>query len=159
MFQGFSLESILLIGSCLLVLAVFASRISSIIGIPVLLIFLGLGMLAGSEGLAGIHFENYPVSFAIGSVCLTFILFDGGLRTSWSSVRQILPVGVSLSFFGTVITGAVTGVFAHYALGFGWLSGLLLGAIVSSTDAAAVFSILRSKGLCLKGGAQTDSRT
>lgn len=151
MFQGFSLEFILLLGSCLLVLSVFASRISSIIGIPVLLIFLGLGMLAGSEGLGGIPFEDHPVAFAVGSVCLTFILFDGGLRTSWSGVRPILPVGISLSFFGTVITGIATGVFAHYALGLGWQGGLLLGAIVSSTDAVAVFSILRSKGLCLEG--------
>jgi cell volume regulation protein A len=150
-FQGFSLEFILIFGSALLVFAVLASRISSFTGVPALLIFLGLGMLAGSEGPGGVPFENYAVAFAVGSVCLAFVLFDGGLRTSWSGVRPILRVGTALSVISTVVTGVVTGLFAHYALGLSLLGGLLLGAIVSSTDAAAVFSILRSKNLSLRG--------
>jgi cell volume regulation protein A len=149
-FSGFSLEWILLFGSGLLVLSVLASRISSSLGLPALLIFLGIGMLAGSEGPGQIPFDNYSLAFAIGSVCLAFILFDGGLRTSWRSVRPVLPLATSLSFVGTVVTGVATGVFAHFILKLGWLEGLLLGAIVSSTDAAAVFSILRSRGLGLK---------
>jgi potassium/hydrogen antiporter len=135
--------------SLLLIFSVLASRISSTIGVPALLLFLGLGMLTGSEGPGGIEFDNYGLAFSIGSICLAFILFDGGMRTSWKKVRSILPLGISLSFVGTVVTGIVTGIFAHYILGLSWLSGLLLGAIVSSTDAAAVFSILRARKLSL----------
>jgi len=148
---GFSLEFILLFSSSLLVISVLFSRVSSTFGVPALLIFLVLGMLAGSEGPGGIPFDNYSLAFAIGSVCLAFILFDGGLRTSWNDAKPIFPIGISLSFFGTAITGIVTGIFAHFFLGLGLLEGLLLGGIASSTDAAAVFSILRSKGLSLKG--------
>ena len=151
LFSGHSLETILLAGSILLIISVLASRISSRFGVPLLLIFLVIGMLAGSEGPGQIDFENYSLSFAIGSICLAFIVFDGGLRTSWSRTRPILAVGTSLSFFGTLITGLATGIFAHYALGMSWIAGLLLGAIVSSTDAAAVFGILRAKHLKLKG--------
>lgn len=150
-FHDHSLEFILLAGSVLLILSVLASRISSKFGVPVLLLFLGIGMLAGSEGAGKIAFNDYPLAFAIGSVCLALILFDGGARTSWKSVRPILPLGVSLSFVGTVVTGLATGAFAHYGLGLPWVEGMLLGAIVSSTDAAAVFGILRARSLSLKG--------
>lgn len=150
-FLDHSLEFILLAGSILLIISVLASRISSIFGIPVLLLFLGIGMLAGSEGPGQISFDDYPLAFAIGSVCLALIIFDGGARTSWKSVRPILPLGISLSLIGTVATGVATGFFAHYAFGLSWIEGLLLGSIVSSTDAAAVFSILRARNLSLKG--------
>lgn len=149
--QGVPLETFLFFGALLLVLSVLASRISSTFGVPALLIFLGIGMLAGSEGIGSIPFENYSLAFGVGSVCLAFVIFDGGLRTSWSSVRPILPLGISLSFVGTVVTGLLTGGFAYGVLGLGWLESLLLGGIVSSTDAAAVFSLLRSRGLGLKG--------
>lgn len=148
---GFSLEFIVLFAASLLVLSVLLSRVSSSFGVPSLLIFLVLGMLAGSEGPGNIPFDNYSIAFAIGSICLAFILFDGGLRTSWDSIRPILATGTSLSFFGTIITGIITGLFAHLVLGLGLLEGLLLGGMTSSTDAAAVFSILRSKGLSLRG--------
>src|SRR5690606_12677567 len=105
----------------------------------------------GSEGPGRVAFEDYPLAFAIGSVCLALIIFDGGMRTSWKSVRPILPLGISLSFVGTVVTGLSTGAFAHFFLNLSWLEGLLLGAIVSSTDAAAVFSVLRARSLSLKG--------
>ena len=108
-------------------------------------------MLAGSEGPGGFEFDNHPIAFAIGSVCLALIIFDGGMRTSWNSIRSVLFVGISLSVLGTLATGATTAIFSHYVLGLSWIEGLLLGAIVSSTDAAAVFSILRSKSLSLKG--------
>ncbi|WP_141732879.1 potassium/proton antiporter [Oligoflexus tunisiensis] len=149
--QNYSLEAILLAGSLLLILSVLANRVSSKLSMPSLLLFLGIGMLAGSEGPGGIDFDDYPLSFAIGSICLALIIFDGGMRTSWKSVRPILPLGISLSFVGTVVTGVVTGVFAHYVLGLPWMAGLLLGAIVSSTDAAAVFGILRARSLSLHG--------
>lgn len=150
-FHNFSLEFIVLFSSSLLVISVLLSRISSALGVPALLIFLALGMLAGSDGPGNIPFENYSLAFAVGSVCLAFIMFDGGLRTSWQSVKDILPLGISLSVFGTLITGIITGLFAHLVLGLGLLEGLLVGGITSSTDAAAVFSILRSKGLSLRG--------
>lgn len=149
-FDNFTLDFVLVFSSLLLVVSVLLSRISSKFGLPSLLLFLVLGMLAGSDGPGNIPFDNYKIAFAVGSVCLAFIIFDGGLRTSWSSVRPILPTGISLSFAGTTITAIVTGVFSHYILGLKWPESLLLGAIVSSTDAAAVFGILRSRGLSLK---------
>lgn len=121
----YTLEQILLISSALLIFSVLASRISSGFGVPALLLFLGIGMLAGSEGPGGIAFDDYTLAFAMGSVSLALIIFDGGLRTSWKSVQSILPLGISLSFAGTVITGAATGIFAHYALGLSWREGLL----------------------------------
>lgn len=150
-FNGHSLEALLLIGSFLLVLSVLASRISSKFGVPLLLVFLGIGMLAGTEGPGRIAFDNYPLSFAIGSICLAMIVFDGGLRTSWSSIRPVLGLGISLSFVGTLATALVTALFVRHVLGLGWIESSLLGAIVSSTDAAAVFGILRARSLSLKG--------
>ncbi len=150
-FQNHTLETILLVSSLLLIFSVLSSRISSRFGVPALLLFLGIGMMAGSEGPGNIDFNNYPLSFAIGSVCLAIILFDGGLQTSWKSVRPVLKIGISLSLFGTLVTGIVTGIFSHYALALTWKEGMLLGAIVSSTDAAAVFNILSAKSLSLKG--------
>lgn len=150
-FQGRSLEVILLAASVLIIFSVLTSRISSKFGVPALLLFLGIGMLAGIEGPGRIDFTDYSLSFAVGSVCLVFILFDGGLRTSWKSVRPILPTGVSLSLLGTFVTALVTGIFAKLALGLSWTQGLLFGSIVSSTDAAAVFSILRARSLALRG--------
>ncbi|MFN2425442.1 MAG: potassium/proton antiporter [Candidatus Binatia bacterium] len=150
-FEGHSLEFLLLSTSFLLVFSVLTNRISSALGVPSLLLFLGIGMLAGVEGPGGIDFTNYSLSFAVGSVCLTFIIFDGGMRTSWNNVRPILPVGLSLSVLATLITAVATAVFANVVLGRSWVEALLLGAIVSSTDAAAVFSILRARSLSLKG--------
>lgn len=150
-FQGLTLENILLVASILLIISVLASRLSSAFGLPSLLLFLGIGMLAGSEGPGGIAFENHKLAFAIGSVCLAFIIFDGGMRTNWKDVKPILRTGVSLSIVGTFVTGGIAGVFAHFALNLTWTEALLLGAIVSSTDAAAVFGILRAKKLSLRG--------
>jgi cell volume regulation protein A len=149
--HNYTLEAILLMGSLLLIISVLASRVSSRLGVPSLLLFLIIGMVAGSEGPGGIAFDDYPISFGIGSICLALIMFDGGLRTSWKTTRPILPLGISLSFVGTVVTGLVTSLFAYYILDFPWIGALLLGGIVSSTDAAAVFSILRARSLALRG--------
>lgn len=150
-FQGYSLEAILLAAALLVTLSVIASRISSKFGMPLLLVFLGIGMLAGSDGPGGIAFENYRMAFAVGSACLALIVFDGGMSTSWNSVRPILRQGISLSVLGTFLTGAATAAFAHFVLHMHWSDSVLLGAIVSSTDAAAVFSLLRARSLGLKG--------
>jgi cell volume regulation protein A len=133
----------------LLVVSVLFSRASERSSIPVALIFLVIGMLAGSEGIGGVAFENYAFSFRIGTVALTLILFDGGMNTPLASIREaIRPAGV-LATLGVVGTAALVGAGAH-ALGLAWPLALLLGAIVSSTDAAAVFAVLRGSGVQLK---------
>jgi len=118
-------------------------------GMPVLVLFMGLGMLAGSEGLGGIAFENYSLAYNLGSVALALILFDGGLRTSLESLRVSWGPASSLSTLGVVLTSVFTGLAASWILNIPILHGMLLGAIVGSTDAAAVFSILRTSKLKL----------
>lgn len=146
-----SLNAILVASALLIIASALASRISAVVGVPALLMFLAIGMLAGSDGPGGIEFDNYRLSFAIGSVSLGLILFDGGMRTRWERVRPVLVVGVSLSSLGVFVTAAATALFARYTFDLPWTSAALIGAMVSSTDAAAVFSVLRSKNLSLKG--------
>jgi len=146
-----SAENILLIGSLLLFLSIIASKTSFKLGIPTLILFLVVGMLAGSDGPGGIYFNDPHMAQFLGVVALTFILFSGGLETKWESIKPILWQGVSLSTLGVLITALSVGIFSSYVLGYSLYEGLLLGAIVSSTDAAAVFSILRSKSIGLKG--------
>ncbi len=134
----------------LLLISILASKISDRFGIPALLLFLILGMLAGSDGPGGVYFDNAQLAQSIGILALVLILFSGGLDTEWGQVRGILREGLLLATLGVFITGLVVGLVAHALLGFAWLESLLLGAIVSSTDAAAVFSVLRSKGVGLK---------
>jgi potassium/hydrogen antiporter len=147
-----SLEYFLVGTSILLLVSVIASKASGRLGIPALLIFLVIGMLAGSEGPGGIEFDNASLAQSLGVVALSFILFAGGLETQWGAIRQELWRGLSLSTFGVAITATLVGLFAALVLNFSILEGLLLGAVVSSTDAAAVFSVLRSKNVSLKGG-------
>ncbi len=147
----FTSENILLLGSVLLFISIVASKTSFKLGIPTLILFLIVGMLAGSDGPGGIFFNDAKTAQFVGVVALNFILFSGGLDTKIESIRPVLKDGIALSTIGVVITCVVTGVFVSYVLGFTWMEGLLLGAIVSSTDAAAVFSILRSRAVGLKG--------
>ncbi|GAB4401883.1 MAG: potassium/proton antiporter [Anaerolineales bacterium] len=149
--MAMSFELALIIASGLLLISVMASKISDRFGIPALLLFLVLGMLAGSDGIGGIYFDDPSLTQFIGILALNLILFAGGLDTQWKDVRPVLKYGVALSTLGVLITAVIVGITAQYLLGFTLLQGLLLGAIVSSTDAAAVFSILRSKSLGLKG--------
>ncbi len=146
-----SAENILLLGSILLFISIVASKTSFRLGIPTLILFLVVGMLAGSDGPGGIYFNDPKIAQFLGVVALTFILFSGGLDTKWESVKPILWQGLSLSTIGVLLTAILVGIFASYLLDFSLAEGLLLGAIVSSTDAAAVFSILRSKSIGLKG--------
>ncbi|MGH7495931.1 MAG: potassium/proton antiporter, partial [bacterium] len=140
-----------LIGLALLLLAsVFASKITDRFGVPALLLFLAVGMLAGSDGPGGIYFDDPNIAQFVGVIALALILFYGGLDTNWQSVRPLLKYGVTLSTLGVFLTALILGTFAKILLGVSFLEGLLLGAIVSSTDAAAVFSILRAKGISLK---------
>lgn len=145
----FEIDRALLTGALLLSVAIVSSTFSWRLGLPVLVLFLGLGMAAGSEGLLGIPFEDYELSHAAGTLALALILFDGGLRTSWHTVRSASGPALLLASIGVVITATVTGAAAAWALGIPPLEGLLLGSIVGSTDAAAVFAVLRAKGVNL----------
>jgi potassium/hydrogen antiporter len=144
-------ENILLIGSILLFVSLFAGKTSYRLGVPVLILFITIGMIAGSEGIGGIYFDNPGTAQFIGIVALNFILFSGGLDTDWKSVKPILWQGFSLSTAGVILTALTVGTFVWALTDFTIYEGLLLGSIVSSTDSAAVFSILRSKSLALKG--------
>ena len=149
--MGFAAENILLLGSVLLFVSIISSKTSFRFGIPALILFLIIGMLAGSDGPGGIPFNDPHVAKFLGVVALTFILFSGGLDTKWESVRPVLKSGIALSTLGVLLTATIVGLSSHYLLHVNLLEGLLLGAIVSSTDAAAVFSILRSRNIGLKG--------
>ena len=144
-------ENILLIGSILLLLSILASKAIGKLGIPTLIIFLVVGMLAGSDGIGGIHFDDPNLAQSLGVIALSFILFSGGLETKWESVKPVLWQGVTLSTLGVLLTAGSVGLFISYISDFTLTEGLLIGAIVSSTDAAAVFSILRYKSIGLKG--------
>lgn len=144
-------ENILLIGSILLFVSLVAGKTSSRFGVPVLILFLLIGMLAGSEGIGKIYFDSPQTAQFIGIVALNIILFSGGLDTDWLSVKPILGQGISLSTFGVLLTATSVGVFVWAVTDFTIYEGLLLGSIISSTDSAAVFSILRSKSVALKG--------
>lgn len=148
--MNLTIENILLIGSLLLFISVIAGKTSYRFGVPTLLLFLTIGMLAGSEGIGGIHFDDPKLAQFIGIVSLNFILFSGGLDTNWNSIRPILREGMVLSTVGVLLTAVLLGLFVWQLTDFSIYESFLLGAIVSSTDAAAVFSILRSKSLALK---------
>jgi cell volume regulation protein A len=149
-----AVEQILIGIAIILLLSVFASKASEKYGIPALLLVLFLGMLAGSEGPGGIHFDDPWLAQALGVTALVFILFSGGLDTRWSDVRPVSARGLLLSTVGVVITAGVIGLVAYHLLGFPLLEGLLLGSIISSTDAAAVFAVLRSRAIGLPNRVQ-----
>jgi len=148
--MNLTIENILLVGSLLLLLSIFAGKTSYKFGVPTLLLFLVIGMLAGSDGIGGIRFDDPKLAQFIGIVSLNFILFSGGLDTNWKGVKPILREGIALSTLGVLFTAVSLGTFVYYITDFTLYESLLLGSIVSSTDAAAVFSILRSKSLALK---------
>jgi potassium/hydrogen antiporter len=146
-----SIDGWLLIAAVLLLLGVVASKASSRLGIPSLLLFLGLGMLAGSDGPGGIALADYQLVQSLGVVALAFILFGGGLDTEWDDVRPVLPQAIGLATLGVAATAITVGLVATVLFDLSLTGGILLGAIISSTDAAAVFSVLRSRGVGLRG--------
>lgn len=133
----------------LLLIAVLFSRATQRLSVPVALLFLLVGVLAGSEGIGGIPFDDYGVAYRLGSMALVLILFDGGLNTPMAAVRRVAAPATVLATVGVVITAGVVTLAAHL-LGRSWPEALLLGAVVSSTDAAAVFAVLRGSGLHLR---------
>lgn len=144
-------ESALAVAAALLLAGVLASKVAARLGVPAVLLFLGLGMLAGSEGIGRIEFDDFELARTVGTIALVYILFAGGLDTRWREVRPVLGPGLALATVGVVVSAVVTGAFAVVLLDLSALEGLLLGSIVSSTDAAAVFSVLRSRQVNLRG--------
>ena len=145
----FAINSLMFATGVLLLLGIASSKFSARLGMPVLVLFLGVGMLAGSEGIGGIAFEDYGLANGIASIALALILFDGGLRTTMSAVRLTWRPALALSTLGVLLTSVVTGLAAAWILDVSLLHGMLLGSIVGSTDAAAVFAVLRASGLKL----------
>ncbi|WP_374304611.1 potassium/proton antiporter [Ferrovibrio sp.] len=143
-------NEILFVASLLVLVSIFAGSASSRFGVPFLLVFLGLGIFAGESGPGGIVFRDYQLTYAVGSAALGIILFDGGLRTNFATVRLVAGPAFALATLGVVGTAAIVGVAAHFALGLAPLEAFLVGAIVGSTDAAAVFFLLNMKGLALQ---------
>jgi cell volume regulation protein A len=144
-----SIELLIIIFSALVILSILTIKLSVRLGIPSLTLFLVIGMLAGSDGVGGLYFDNPALVQTLGVIALVLILFSGGLDTEWTGVRPVLWNGLSLSTIGVVLTALLVGWFVSWVQGFSFLEGLLLGAIVASTDAAAVFMVLRARNVKL----------
>lgn len=144
------INQFVLAGAALLLLAILASALSYRIGMPLLLVFLAVGMLAGEDGPGGIVFNDAGIAYTVGSVALAVILLGGGLNTRAENFRAGLKPAFVLATLGVLLTCIITGLFAAWMLEFGLLEGMLVGAVVGSTDAAAVFALLHAKGLNLK---------
>lgn len=142
--------SILLLLSIVLLLCIVAHCISNRFGVPVLLVFIMLGMLFGSDGLVKIDFDNYKLAEDICSLALVVIIFYGGFSTNWSMARSVAFKAGGLASFGVIVTAGLVGIFCYLVLNFNLLESFLVGAVISSTDVASIFSILRSKKLNLK---------
>ena len=144
------INQLILLCGALFIVSILASTLSPRMGMPLLLVFLILGMLAGSEGVLGIEFEDVKTAYLLGTLALIVILFDGGLRTDIKHFRVGLRPALLLATLGVLIVVFVCAAFCVWWLHWTWIEGLLVGAIVGSTDAAAVFSVLHSQGLALK---------
>lgn len=137
-----------------MIICVFATKFFIKFGVPVLILFILAGMLLGSEGIYGIYFDNPTLTKEIGNIALCFIIFSGGIDLYWKASKQILGKGILLSTIGVALTALLLGIFVHYFIGMPLMYALLLGAIVSSTDAASVFAIMRSQKLNIKGNVE-----
>lgn len=143
--------AVILLLCCAVILScIIANRFSNKFGMPALLCFMALGMIFGSDGLFKISFNNYQITEQLCTIALIFIMFYGGFGTKWQTARPVAAKAVLLSTLGVVITAMLTCLFCYQVLHFSFTESFLIGAVLSSTDAASVFSILRSKNLNLK---------
>lgn len=149
--MGFAAEYILVSVSFVLLVSILASKVSARLGVPALLLFLAIGMLTGSEGPGGVYFDDPWLAQFLGVTALAFILFSGGLETDLDEIRPVMVMGIVLATAGVLVSALLVAGFTLLVLDFSLKEALLLGAIVSSTDAAAVFAVLRSKSLGLRG--------
>ncbi|TXL62553.1 potassium/proton antiporter [Cerasibacillus terrae] len=143
-------NNIVLLFSLLLIISVLVTKFSSRMGVPTLVLFILVGMVAGSDGLDIIYFDNAKLAQLIGVFALVIILFEGGLQTEWKNIKPIIKTSAILATLGVLITTTVVAVAAKYILGYSWLEGFLIGSIIGSTDAAAVFSVLKEKNIKMK---------
>lgn len=141
---------LMIISGLVLLICITSSKMLYKFGVPMLLIFIVLGMLFGSDGIVGIYFDNYDLTSKLCSIALVFIMFYGGFGTNWKMAKPVANQSILMSTFGVIITSLLTGVFCYFILNTSLLEGLLIGSIVGSTDAASVFTILRSQKLNLK---------
>jgi cell volume regulation protein A len=140
----------ILFGALLVLAGILSSLVALRFGAPLLLVFLVVGMLAGQEGPGGLHFDDVRTAYIVGSIALALILFDGGLRTRLSTFRSVLAPSLTLATVGVLLTAALTAPIAHFVIGIGWTESLLVGSVVASTDAAAVFFLIHARGLRLR---------
>ena len=133
-----------------ILLCVLAEKFSDKLGMPALILFMFIGMLFGSDGIFKIYFSNFSAAETICSVALIFIMFYGGFNTKWKAAKQVAGKAIVLSTLGVLITAVITALLCMLVLKMSWVNSFLIGAVLSSTDAASVFSILRKKKLNLK---------
>jgi len=148
-----SLDSVsiaILLGAVLVMTGILSSLLALRFGAPLLLVFLFIGMLAGDSGPGQVRFDDVRTTYLVGSVALALILFDGGLRTRFQSIRAVLAPSMVLATIGVLLTALITAPVAKYALDLNWTEALLVGAVVASTDAAAVFLLVHAQGLRLR---------
>jgi potassium/hydrogen antiporter len=138
---------LILIAGVLLAAGIVGALLADRMRVPALLLFLGLGMLAGSEGIGEINFSNYELARTLGTIALVLILFEGGLTSGWSEIRPVLGTAASLATLGTLATALLAGVAAKWIFGLSWLEGMIVGAAIAATDSAAIFAVLRNSTL------------
>ncbi|TWI59614.1 potassium/proton antiporter [Halalkalibacter nanhaiisediminis] len=149
----------ILLSALLLIIGVLTTKFSSRLGVPALILFVLIGMIAGSDGLGLIHFNNANMAQLIGIMALIIILFEGGLQTKWSTVKSVTKPALSLATVGVILTTVVVAVAAKLIFGVSWLEGFLFGAIVGSTDAAAVFAVLKGQNIKERLGATLEAES
>ncbi len=156
---SFSTDSFILLGALLLIIGVVVTKFSSKLGMPSLILFILVGMIMGSDGLGIIFFDNVEYAQLIGIIALVIILFEGGSQTEWPTIKKVLGPSLSLATLGVVLTSAIVGVAAKLIVDLSWTEAFLLGSIVGSTDAAAVFAALKERNIKTKIGATLEAES